>query len=226
MKAVILCGGFGTRLRDVIGDTQKAVAEVRGKPFLHVVIEQLRIAGFEHFVFCTHFQSEQVEIALKKTDSSEATEFIFVREKEPLGTGGAILNAIDEAGLCGDFIALNADTFVDAEAYRLAKDAETASLVVRHVDDCERYGAIHVTQDNKVDAIIEKGFKGSGFISMGIYRLNTGDLKDFSIQNYSMENDILPQLIQRNKLSAIFYNGPFIDIGTPQSLAEIRNLVV
>jgi NDP-sugar pyrophosphorylase family protein len=77
MKAMILCGGFGSRLRGVIGETQKAVAEVDGRPFLYIVVERLRTAGFDELIFCTHYQSDQVERALDELGGDVARRLWF-----------------------------------------------------------------------------------------------------------------------------------------------------
>jgi NDP-sugar pyrophosphorylase family protein len=224
MKAIILCGGFGTRLRNVIGETQKAVAEVDGKPFLHIVIENLVSEGLREMIFCTHYQSEQVESALAALDKAVARGAVVLREREPMGTGGAILNAIDVLELSGDFIALNADTYVTAEAYQLARESKAPSLIVREVEDCFRYGAVRFDESNKVLEMSEKGVVGPGHISMGIYHFHTHDLNRFPVKPCSMEKDILPQLIESGQIKAIRYFGDFIDIGTPESLSSIREM--
>jgi len=224
MKAIVLCGGFGSRLRDVIGETQKAVAEVDGKPFLHIVIDRLIVAGFSELIFCTHYQSEQVEAALNLLGGDVARMATVLREQESLGTGGAILNAIKVLALSGDFIALNADTYVMTEAYRLARESVPPTLIVREVEDCARYGAVRVDAFGNVLEMTEKGVTGPGFISMGIYRFHTDHLIGFPIVACSMEKDLLPHLIERGQLNALHYSGDFIDIGTPQSLASIREM--
>lgn len=224
MKAIILCGGFGTRLRNVIGEMQKAVAEVDGKPFLHIVIENLVSAGLSEMIFCTHYQSEQVELALAALDENVTSRVVVLREQEPMGTGGAILNAIHVLGFHGDFIALNSDTYVLAEAYRLARVSPSPLVVVREVDDCFRYGAVRFDESNKVLEMNEKGVVGPGHISMGIYHFHTDDLARFPVKPCSMEKDILPQLIEGGQIKAIRYFGDFIDIGIPESLSSIREM--
>ena len=224
MKAMILCGGFGSRLRGVIGETQKAVAEVDGRPFLYIVVERLRTAGFDELIFCTHYQSDQVERALDELGGDVARKAVVLREQEPMGTGGAILNAINVLRLQGDFIALNSDTYVMDAAYRLARESVPPALIVREVEDCARFGAVRLDDSNSVLEMTEKGVTGPGFISMGIYHLHTDDLVRFPVQQCSMEKDIFPQLIENGQLRALRYSGDFVDIGTPQSLASIREM--
>ncbi len=224
MKAIILCGGFGSRLRNVIGETQKAVAEVDGKPFLHIVIKKLLSAGLDELIFCTHYQSEQVEMALAELGEDVKKRATILREQEPMGTGGAILNAMKVLEMRGSFIALNSDTYVTTEAYRLAREATTPSLIVREVEDCARYGAVRLDASGNVLEMNEKGVAGPGFISMGIYHFHTDHLAGFPIAACSLEKDILPQLIESGQLKGVRYEGDFVDIGTPQSLASIREM--
>ena len=222
MKALILCGGLGTRLRSVIGASQKAVADIDGRPFLSFVIEQLAKAGLHDLVFCTHYQSEQVEEVVTNLPSDPARKVAIVREPSPMGTGGAILYALSELRYEGPFIALNADTYLDATAYRAAAEAAPPSIVVTPIDDCERYGAVQFNEDRQVQAITEKGKTGPGLISAGVYGLHTRNLFDFPVETLSMEQVIIPALIAQKLLTAQVYEGPFLDIGTPDSLKLIR----
>ncbi|TDV34724.1 nucleotidyltransferase-like protein [Paraburkholderia caballeronis] len=222
MKALILCGGLGTRLRSEIGPSQKAVADVDGRPFLHYVIEQLARANLKDLVFCTHYQSEQIEQFAASLPADPDRRVQIVREPTAMGTGGALTHALAGLRYDGPFIALNADTYLDADAYRAAADAEAPALVVTPIDDCERYGAVQVDDAQRVVEIAEKGKTGPGLISAGVYGLHTRFLSRFPVAPLSMEKDIIPALIAERTLAAAIYAGPFIDIGTPASLKYIR----
>lgn len=222
MKALILCGGLGTRLRSVIGASQKAVADIDGRPFLALVIEQLAKAGIHDLVFCTHYQSEQVESVVENLPADPARQVAIVREPSAMGTGGAILYALSQLRYEGPFIALNADTYLDAAAYRAAAEAVPPTIVVTPIDDCERYGAMQVDENRQVQGITEKGKTGPGLISAGVYGLHTRYVTDLPVATLSMEQDIIPTLISQKLLTAQVYKGPFLDIGTPDSLKLIR----
>jgi D-glycero-alpha-D-manno-heptose 1-phosphate guanylyltransferase len=222
MKALILCGGLGTRLRSEIGASQKAVADVDGRPFLYYVIAQLAKAGLQDLVFCTHYQSGQVEQFAASLPPEPARKVAIVREPTAMGTGGALVHALAELHYDGPFIALNADTYLDASAYRAAADAAAPAIVVTAVDDCARYGSIQLDGRQRVVALVEKGKLGPGLISAGVYGLHTRSLNAFPVAALSMEKDILPSLIAQGSLSAQIYEGPFLDIGTPDSLKFIR----
>lgn len=226
MKALILCGGFGTRLRPVIGESQKAVAEVAGKPFLELVVRELRRAGIGRLVFCTHYKSQQVEQVVDGLRGDVSLNLQVVREPEPLGTGGAIVHAVRELDLQGQFLVLNADTYLDSSAYRGAALAPSPALLVTRVDDCTRYGAVQVDDTMRVLSLQEKGTAGPGLISAGVYSLSAADLADFTVQPLSMERDVLPSLVAASRLRAVLYEGPFVDIGTPDSLRIMRAMDV
>lgn len=222
MKALILCGGMGTRLRSEIGASQKAVVDVDGRPFLYYVVEQLAQAGLKDLVFCTHYQSGQVEQFAAELPDDPARRVAIVCEPTAMGTGGALVNALAELRYDGPFIALNADTYLDAGAYRAAADAQAPALVVTPVDDCARYGAVQVDDARRVLDIAEKGKTGPGLVSAGVYGLHARQLSRFPVAPLSMEKDIIPALIAEQCLAATIYAGPFLDIGTPDSLKFIR----
>jgi D-glycero-alpha-D-manno-heptose 1-phosphate guanylyltransferase len=222
MKALILCGGLGSRLRSVIGASQKAVVDIDGRPFLYYVIEELAKAGIQDLVFCTHFQSEQVESVVAELPADSARKVAIVREPSAMGTGGAILYALSQIQYEGPFIALNADTYLHARAYQSAMNATPPVIVVTPIDDCERYGAVQLNDQNVVEAVTEKGKTGPGLISAGVYGLHTSHLSAFAVEKLSMEQDIIPALISQKLLTAQVYEGPFLDIGTPDSLKFIR----
>jgi NDP-sugar pyrophosphorylase family protein len=189
---------------------------------LYYVVEQLERAGLKDLVFCTHYQSEQVEQFAATLPADPDRRTAIVREPTAMGTGGALLHAIAQLRYDGRFIALNADTYLDAGAYRAAVDASAPSIVVTPIDDCERYGAVRIDEAQRVIEIAEKGKVGPGLISAGVYGLDTGSLSAFPVSALSMEKDILPALIAQRSLVATVYSGPFIDIGTPDSLKYIR----
>jgi len=222
MKALILCGGLGTRLRSVIGATQKAVADIDGQPFINLVAEELAAAGINDLVFCTYYQSDQIEKAVAALSPNHLRRTCLVLESTPLGTGGAIVHAISQLAYIGPFIALNADTYLDASAYRAAAAAPSPVLLVTPMPDCTRYGAVVVDKNNRVLKVTEKGIAGPGLISAGVYGLHTSLLREFPVGPLSMEQDIVPTLIAQEKLTATLYSGPFLDIGTPESLSYIR----
>lgn len=107
-QAVILSGGFGTRLSHVVSNVPKPMAPIKDKPFLEYIIEQLQKQGFDSFIFLTGYKSEIIENSFTHLPNTR-----FVKEETALGTGGAILNAFDF--LNDDFYVINGDTFFDID---------------------------------------------------------------------------------------------------------------
>jgi D-glycero-alpha-D-manno-heptose 1-phosphate guanylyltransferase len=106
MQAVILAGGFGTRLSHVVSDVPKPMAPINNKPFLEYIVNTLKQHNFKDFIFLTGYKSEIIENHFRDLDNVK-----FIREEKALGTGGAILNAYKY--LQDDFFVINGDTFFD-----------------------------------------------------------------------------------------------------------------
>ena len=108
MECIVLAGGMGTRLRSVVSDVPKCMAEVAGKPFLHYIVRSLESAGFSHIIFSLGYKHECVEEWI--TLHNGPAEISYVVESEPLGTGGGVLLALSRAREENVFV-LNGDTF-------------------------------------------------------------------------------------------------------------------
>ena len=217
MRAYVLCGGFGTRLRSVT-DSQKALVSVNGEPFLARVLRQLSHAGITEAVLCAHYRAEQVAEQLATLGQDAGLKLILVVEPTPLGTGGALLNALNEQPAAGRYLVLNADTFIDAQGYRLAAQGQGNALLAVQVDDRSRYGSLALNSDGHLVALQEKGLEGEGLINAGVYAFTREAFAAVPVRACSMEHDLLPELLAREVVTVIEYAGRFIDIGTPESL--------
>lgn len=223
MHAYILCGGFGTRLRTVIKDTQKAVADIHGRPFLALVLRQLREAGITRGVLCAHYRADQLAALLPSLEDESGLALQLVVEETPLGTGGAVLNALLQVPPGGRYLVINADTFLDSSAYRLASAAENEVLVGVQVEDRSRYGSLCRSVQGEILGFEEKGHVGSGWVSAGVYGFTADALDGMPITSCSMEHDLLPSLIRQHRLYICEYRGAFVDIGTPDSLNAFKS---
>ncbi|PKQ40678.1 HAD family hydrolase [Pseudomonas sp. YY-1] len=222
MRAYVLCGGFGTRLRSVT-DTQKALVPVHGEPFLARVLRQLARAGISEAVLCAHYRAEQVAEQLAALAQDAGLQLMLVVEHSPMGTGGALLNALREQPPQGRYLVLNADTFVDAEGYALMAQGQGNALLGVQVDDRSRYGSLEVDAGGQLRALLEKGREGPGLINAGVYAFTSGTFAGSPVRACSMEQELLPELLAREPVSALEYSGRFIDIGTPESLDRYAN---
>lgn len=227
ITAFVLCGGLGTRLRPVISDRPKSMALVGGIPFLQLLIERLRCQGINNVVLGTGYMGEQIEGFFGRGDRLK-TRIRYSREKEPLGTGGALKLA--ESQMSDPTLILNGDSYVDwslpamRDVYR-AKDAAMV-IAVHAVPDVTRYGSITLDCDGRVTQFIEKGIGGGpGLINAGVYLLRKNVVSDLPAgQRISLEQDVFPPLLNR-RIYGLVCPGPFIDIGIPSDFSRAQTVL-
>jgi D-glycero-alpha-D-manno-heptose 1-phosphate guanylyltransferase len=193
------------------------MAPVAGRPFLAYVLDRLKGQGYEHVVLATGYLHEKVEEYFSKDYNGLAID--YARELSPLGTGGAIVNALQHCS--EDFITvLNGDTMFDIDHDELCRRADEwqASLtaVLRWVPDAGRYGSVEVDSNGLITAFREKDpATGSGMINGGIYRLQRSLLDGYAVgKQFSFEKEVLQPL--GKPFRAYAADGYFIDIGIPE----------
>lgn len=224
-EAVILAGGFGTRLSHVLGNVPKPMAPVYGKPFICYILDKLIEHGITHVVLATGHLHEQIESYF--ANGYRGLTITISNETTPLFTGGAILQAAQY--ITGDhFIAINGDTLFDADLTQLSRfhldHNADLSIVLRRVEDTSRYGSVVVGKDNTIVAFREKQqSQGAGLINGGIYAISKSWLLSLNMpKQFSFEKEILERdkgHSTRNKGQSTMYgvtsDGYFIDIGIP-----------
>ena len=220
MKALILCGGLATRLGETARDLPKLLLPVGGRAFIEVLFEQLREAKLKRIVLATGHLHEH--IAEHVGDGERfGLRVQYSREKEPLGTAGAIVHALD---LLDDrFLAMNGDSFLDVELREFvdfARGADAPAMALTRVSDRGRYGTVDVAGD-LVTGFHEKAERSGGLINAGIYALRKDDFADVPHgEAVSIEKDLFPRWCGR--LRAFVTDGYFVDIGTPESYAAVK----
>lgn len=220
MKAIVLAGGLGTRLRQRVPDLPKPMAPVAGRPFLAWVLDALVRGGLEQIVLSVGYRWETIHAFFG--DAYRGTQLIYAVEAEPLGTGGAIAHAFAHAGIAGTDAALvlNGDTFLDIDfraliAWYSAAPAAVA-MVLRQVDEATRYGKVEVV-DGVVAGFAEKGRAGPGLINSGVYVVQGLVFERFGlIGRFSLEQDLLQNHCVELTPRALETHGYFIDIGVPE----------
>ena len=159
VEAIILAGGLGTRLREAVPDLPKAMAPVAGKPFISYVIDHLRMQGIERFIFSLGYKHDAVESYLQ--EQYPTLDYVTVVEKEPLGTGGAILFALEQIQTNNILIA-NGDTLfnIKLEEVSFIHQSRNASctLSLKPMSDFERYGVVETDTDDRIVSFKEKQF--------------------------------------------------------------------
>ena len=225
-QAVLLAGGFGTRLGDISKDCPKPVLPVSGKPFLVYLIENLKRFGIREFVVCVGHLSDRVEQTLGD-GSSLGVRISYSVEQEPLGTGGCLKNALPL--LDSQFLVLNGDTLFDfnfsdfiSKQEKLGPDG--IHMALREVEDVSRYGAI-VLDGTRVTSFQDKTQRGPGWINGGVYLMKKSAVSEFPDQRFSLENDYFPAKAAKGQLHGTKYPGFFIDIGVPESYKSSQKTI-
>ena len=227
-QAVILAGGFGTRLSHVVSDVPKPMAPIKNIPFLDYIIKTLKQQNFDSFIFLTGYKSEFIENHFKNLENT-----IFIKEETALGTGGAILNAFDK--LQDEFFVINGDTFFDID-YSIMEDFgknKPVSIALRYTNNIERYGFVEIDDNFVIKSFAEKDSlpkdKIDGYINGGIYYIHKSALipyaDKFNNEFISMETEIFPQLLVNNELNGLPIGGCFIDIGIPEDYYRAQDLI-
>ena len=222
-EAVILAGGFGTRLQSVVSDVPKPLAPIQGKPFLAFLLERLAVQGFRRVVLATGYMGDKVRQAMG--DHWHGMSLIYSQEQQPLGTGGAIAQAFSR--IHGDALfVLNGDTYLELDYGAFDEQADTSGaklgMALAQVPDVARYGAVQV-QGHRVIGFSEKGLRGPGYINAGVYRLAREVAGAFpALASFSFENAVLVPAVQDGQVQAFTQTAAFIDIGVPEDYSRAQ----
>jgi NDP-sugar pyrophosphorylase family protein len=236
MQAVILAGGLGTRLRSVVSDKPKPMAEIKGKPFLEYQIEFLRRHKIGDVVLCVGYLHRVVQDYFRD-GAPWGVRVKYAVEDELLGTAGAVKNA--EKHLQERFVLLNGDSFFDFDlsallqfhlAWRSEDRSAVGSIALTEVDDLSSYGAITIDARGKILSFEEKSgaSKTAKHINAGVYVLEKEVLSFIPpMQKVSLERETFPALLQDGKaLMGFSTRGFFADIGTPDGLHTFQHYVL
>lgn len=225
-EAVVLAGGFGTRLRHIVSDVPKPMAPVCGRPFLCYLLDRLAENAFDHVVLSTGYMHEK--IADYFGNAYRGMSIAYARETAPLGTGGGILNAL-QCCESSEVMVLNGDTLfcIDFDALYQRHDASKSELtvVLRHVDDVARYGAVLCDSEGRITSFVEKDAShGAGLINGGVYLMNRHLLDAFHVgDRFSFEADILQAWYAEHLFVGYADSGYFIDIGVPEDYERAQH---
>lgn len=224
-EAIVLAGGFGTRLRQMVADRPKPMAPVAGRPFLEILLDSLAAKGIERVVLSLGFMAETIVRHFGESFAGISLEYVV--EDRPLGTGGATRLAM--ASCRGDHVFIfNGDTFLDLEldaVERLWQACRRPIIVGREVADTARYGRL-LAADGRITGFTEKGIPGRGLINAGCYVFNRGQLDDFALnQAFSLEADYLSAAVSRTWFGLFTTAAEFIDIGVPEDYLRAQALL-
>jgi D-glycero-alpha-D-manno-heptose 1-phosphate guanylyltransferase len=225
MTVLILAGGLGTRLRSLVPNRPKPMAQVKGKPFLEYQIDQLRSHGFKNLVLCVGHLAHDIQDYFGD-GRNWGVQIIYAVEKELLGTAGAIKNA--QNFIEDTFLVLNGDTYLEVDFRELvachrfwqqsADHRTIGTLAIVAVEDATSYGKIEVDAETRILSFAEKADTEPGWINGGVYVLEPGILDSIPTgRTVSAEKEIFPLVLQQDRhMFGYPVQGFFVDIGTPK----------
>jgi D-glycero-alpha-D-manno-heptose 1-phosphate guanylyltransferase len=211
VKAIVLAGGLGTRLSGIVNDLPKPMAIVGARPFLEYLLDYLVEQGIEQVVLAVSHKWEVIQGHFGDTYHGMVLNYSV--EDEPLGTGGAIRQALETIP-DDEIIALNGDTLfhIDLEALASAHHSgrELLTIALKNMPSCRRFGRVKISDIGVISEFLEKSTNGSGWINGGIYMLNRRLLADFPMpEKFSFEQDLVERYI--------------IDMGVPEDYERAQS---
>lgn len=230
VTAVILAGGFGTRVKHLLPGIPKPMAPVAGKPFLEWVVLYLAQQGIQRVVLSVGYLAEVIEEHFQ-SQPIPGVNITCVRETEPLGTAGGFLNAVAQTSPAPQaWLVLNGDSLVFASFAGLLACLQhpqvDGAILGVEVDDRSRYGGLAQDDWSNLTGFTEKQ-PGAGLINAGIYLFRHSLVEIFPKQlPSSFEYDVFPDLIT-NKINLQVHSvaAAFLDIGTPESLSQVDDFI-
>jgi NDP-sugar pyrophosphorylase family protein len=227
--AIILCGGEGVRLRSVTGDAPKSLASIGGRPFLDILLSQLKRHGFEHVILAVGYQRDLIRSQFG--DAAHGIRLSYSVETMPLGTGGALRNAVE-------FLETDSALIMNGDSYT---DADLATFATQFIETTPDLSAAVVPADGRVDCGLVSadpkgrvlGFKekqsasGKQYVNAGIYMVTKKLLREIAPnQKISLEEELFPRwLAQGKNIQAFHHEGKCIDIGTPERYLSAQEIL-
>ena len=223
MEAIILAGGFGTRIQSVISDVPKPMAPVCGKPFLYYILQSLVRQNINRIILAVGYKNEIIFNHFG--DKFQTADLVYSIEDIPLGTGGGIRKALeltDEKQV----LIINGDTFFDLPFEELnlfhSEGKFDLTMCLKPMEHFDRYGTVTVDQ-NRVIGMKEKQPCDSGLINGGVYLINREILEDFTVgSKFSFEKEFLEAKVGNLKFGAFISDNYFIDIGIPEDYEKAQ----
>lgn len=227
---IILCGGRGSRLKRITKNLPKPLIKIGDRPFLDILIAYLSKFGLRRFILALGYRADMIRKHFSENDV-RGLKILFSREKEPLGTGGAVKNA--QHLIRSDyFFVLNGDSFYNiglSEFLRfcLKKTIFLGAIALKKTTSGKDYGAISKGPHGRIINFDEKNKVSKNcFINGGIYIFKRNIFSKMpGHKKFSLEKDLFPKLAAVKGFYGYETSGFFIDIGTPQRLKKARKLV-
>jgi len=234
LKALILAGGFGTRLRPLSCTRPKILFPIVNKPLLEWTFQNLAEYNIKEAVLAVNHHTE---IFIKQSRiRRHGIKVFFSRDpaKKPLGTGGPIKNAEKLLDPHKTFLVLNGDIFAHINYQELLESHErtdaTATIALHEVGDPSRYGVAEMTGANRIRRFIEKPAPGeapTNLINAGVYALNPRIMRHISRdKKISIENQVFPKLAEQGELYGHVFKDLWMDVGQLEDYLEINKVLL
>jgi NDP-sugar pyrophosphorylase family protein len=223
---LLLCGGLGTRLREVVFDRPKPMADIKGRPFLDILIDHAAGFGVRRFILCAGFKADFIEDHYRTED--ERLEIVVSKEAEPLGTAGAIKNA-QPLIQSYTFLIMNGDSFCPVALdkfldFHAGKEADI-SIALSKMRESAEYGSVKLDEEQRITGFDEKVIsQGGGLVNAGIYAFNKAMLDLIPAgRKFSLERELFPNILDKGIFGYVTEKR-LVDIGTPERLEIAKGL--
>lgn len=188
------------------------MAPIKDKPFLEFIFKYLKEQGIKEVILAVSYKYEVIKEYFK--DEFLGIKITYSIEKEPLGTGGAIREALEFVK--NESYVLNGDTFFNINLTKLKLSGSQICLALKQMQDFDRYGTVELYSENYIKLFKEKEFTKQGLINGGIYLLSKDIFKGFTLQEKFSFEEFLQQNHKNLKARAEIFDDYFIDIGVPE----------
>ncbi|HEC1812649.1 TPA: nucleotidyltransferase family protein [Campylobacter lari] len=222
MQAIVLAGGLGTRLKSVVQDLPKPMAPINGKPFLAFVLEYLKKQGIAEVILSVSYKYELIQEHFK--DEFEGMKIRYNIEKELLGTGGAIKDALKF--IQNQAYVLNGDTIFDIDLKKLALNDSKICIALKQMQNFDRYGTVNIDKQGIVTSFEEKVFKKQGLINGGVYLLKKDIFDKFDLEKKFSFEEFLQANHKILKIQTQIFDDYFIDIGIPEDYKRFNKMLI
>jgi len=229
VKAVVLVGGFGTRLRPLTWSTPKQMLPIVDRPMIERVVAHLGSHGVTDAILSLGYRPDAF-IDAYPNSSCAGVNLHYAVEPEPLDTAGAVRFAAEHAGIDSRFLVVNGDVLTDLDVSALWRFHEEAgaegTIALTPVDDPSRYGVVPIDSKGRVEAFIEKPLAGqapTNWINAGTYVLEPSVLDRIpSGQKVSIERSTFPVMVEDASLFAFRSDAYWVDAGTPDTYLKVQ----
>jgi len=220
MEAVVLAGGFGTRLQSVVSDVPKPMAPVNEKPFLEYILKYLKKNSITRVILSVGYKWEVIQNHFG--NDFEGIELIYSVEDEPLGTGGAIKKALQFVQNKQVYI-INGDTLfnISLNALKLQNNSKL-QLSLKNLKDFDRYGCVESDNNGYVTTFCEKSYKKEGNINGGIYLMASDIFDSFQLNDKFSFEEFMEKNFKNINSTVRIFDDYFIDIGIPKDYEKVQ----